>query len=142
MRRIAVVIFMLCLGGCVTNDFPQTVPPNDEKTYAMLYPYYAETCAVSEIHKLPGFGVEIRSGGQGGHSILYLNNVCRDRGSGYPIIKLCDTQSVEGQGGWSQRQLAFQQRKLGCDRGQGFRISRHVAARRKADARSLYANAK
>ncbi|MET1025717.1 MAG: hypothetical protein ABWY00_01010, partial [Dongiaceae bacterium] len=35
-----------------------------------------------------GFGADI-SGGFGGHSVLYLNGVCRDRDAGYPTIGLC-----------------------------------------------------
>lgn len=65
--------------------------------YAALYPYYAEYCAVSEINKKPGFGVPI-NGGFGGHAVLYLNGVCRDRGAGYPVIGLCDPTSAASQG--------------------------------------------
>jgi len=56
--------------------------------YAKLYPFYAEFCAVSEINKKPGFGADI-NGGFGGHSVLYLNGVCRDKDAGYPTIGLC-----------------------------------------------------
>ena len=46
-----------------------------------------------------------------GHSVLYLNGVCRDRAlRGYPVIGLCDP----GQGVGHQFQRAFQQRRLGC----------------------------
>ncbi|MGH6976960.1 MAG: hypothetical protein ACREED_08040, partial [Stellaceae bacterium] len=61
----------------------------DDAHYARLYPYYAELCALSEIRKKPGFGVQFRSG-MGGHSLLYLSGVCRDRQAGYPVLKLCD----------------------------------------------------
>jgi hypothetical protein len=61
---------------------------SDERLYAELFPYYAEVCAVSELKKKPGFGIEISSG-MGGHSILYLNGVCRDSSAGYPVIRLC-----------------------------------------------------
>jgi hypothetical protein len=54
-----------------------------------FYPYYAELCSLSEIRKKPGFGAEFRSG-SGGHSVLYLGGVCRDRHAGYPTLKLCD----------------------------------------------------
>src|SRR5487761_1673069 len=59
----------------------------NEALYQRIYPYYAEICALSEIRKRPGFGAEFSSG-MGGHSILYLSGVCRDRGSGYPRLKL------------------------------------------------------
>jgi len=60
-----------------------------EDVYAALYPYYAELCALSEIKKKPGFGAEI-NGGFGGHSVLYLNGVCRDHDTDYPVIGLCE----------------------------------------------------
>ena len=62
----------------------------DDAHYARLYPYYAELCALSEIRKKPGFGVQFRSG-MGGHSLLYLSGVCCDRQAGYPVLKLCDS---------------------------------------------------
>jgi hypothetical protein len=68
-------------------DMPQSV--GDEKLYASLYPYYAEFCAVSQLKKKPGFTADISSG-IGGHSVLYLNGVCRDASAGYPTIKVCN----------------------------------------------------
>jgi hypothetical protein len=66
-------------------------PPTDTEkdVYAALFPFYAELCAVSEIDKKPGFGAPI-NGGFGGHSVLYLNGVCREADAGYPTIKICD----------------------------------------------------
>ncbi|MBV8653817.1 MAG: hypothetical protein JO255_20325, partial [Alphaproteobacteria bacterium] len=70
----------------------------DEALYAALHPYYVEYCAVSQIQKKPGFGVEI-SGGPGGHSVLYLNGACRDKAAHYPTVKICpDGPSVGKQG--------------------------------------------
>ncbi|HEX9449107.1 MAG TPA: hypothetical protein VF920_14050 [Dongiaceae bacterium] len=60
--------------------------------YDQLYPFYAEPCAVSEINKKPGFGAAI-NGGFGGHSVLYLNGVCRVTDAGYPTIKICDGEA-------------------------------------------------
>ncbi len=57
--------------------------------YGHFYPYYAELCALSEIRKKPGFGVPLRSG-MGGHSVLYLNGVGRDREAGYPMLRVCN----------------------------------------------------
>lgn len=68
----------------------------NKDSYAALFPFYAEICALSEINKKPGFGVEFASG-FGGHSVLYLNGVCRVEDAGYPTIKLCD-RDVAGQG--------------------------------------------
>ncbi len=42
----------------------------------MVYPYYAEICALSQLGKKPGYGADIFSG-FGGHAVLYLNRVCR-----------------------------------------------------------------
>lgn len=104
------------LAGCSINDAsfqaPTGLPPQAVTTsevtavsliapgsqdkdlkdiYATLYPYYAELCALSEIKKKPGFGADI-NGGFGGHSVLYLNGVCRDHGIDYPVIELCDEE--------------------------------------------------
>jgi hypothetical protein len=62
---------------------------SDKAVYGRFFPYYAELCALSEIRKKPGFGVQVRSG-MGGHSLLYLSGVCLDRQAGYPTLKLCD----------------------------------------------------
>ena len=57
--------------------------------YDEFYPYYAELCATTEIRKKSGDGVPLRSG-IGGHAVLYLNGVCRDRQVAYPTLKLCE----------------------------------------------------
>jgi hypothetical protein len=57
--------------------------------YAEIYPYHAELCALSELRKKPGSGVDVRSG-IGGHSLLYLNGVRLDRSIGHPTLRLCD----------------------------------------------------
>jgi hypothetical protein len=59
----------------------------EEAWYAREFPYYAELSALSEIRKKPGFAVPLRSG-IGGHSLLYLHGVHRDRQAGYPVLKL------------------------------------------------------
>ena len=66
--------------------------------YHKIYPYYAELCAFTEIRKKPGQGASLRSG-IGGHSILYLNGVCRDRRPGYPTLELCDAEAMPAQRG-------------------------------------------
>jgi hypothetical protein len=58
-----------------------------ESWYGREFPYYAELCALSEIRKKPGFEVPLRSG-IGGHSLLYLHGVRRDRQAGYPVLQL------------------------------------------------------
>jgi len=86
-RVAAAVAVTLWLAGC-NATFDVTAPQDNERLYARLYPYYAELCAVSQIKKKPGFGADT-SGGPGGHSVLYLNGVCRVRDAGYPTIALC-----------------------------------------------------
>jgi hypothetical protein len=82
-------LLLLLLSACAT--LPEApVSSADDTAYVKEHPYYAELCALSEIGKKPGFGAEIVSGGPGGHSVLYLNGVCRDRAAGYPVIGLCD----------------------------------------------------
>jgi hypothetical protein len=66
----------------------RSAPPQDA-AYETFYPYHAEVCALSEIRKKPGQGIPLRSG-IGGHSILVLHGVRRDRQAGYPVLQLCD----------------------------------------------------
>jgi hypothetical protein len=81
---------LLLLQGCANTEFAAPPGASDEARYEAAYPYYAEFCALSEIQKIPGQGVDIGSGGPGGHSVLYLNGVCRLTDAGYPVITLCD----------------------------------------------------
>jgi hypothetical protein len=88
-----VLTWVLCstifLGGCVNSYFTVPADAIDDAAYTSIYPWYAEFCALSEIDKKPGFGAEIVPGGPGGHSILYLNGVCRVTDAGYPVVTLC-----------------------------------------------------
>jgi hypothetical protein len=97
-RRVAFALaVVISLTGCAA-PFDVAAPPNDEAAYARLYPFYAELCAVSQIKKRPGFGVDT-SGGIGGHTVFYLNGVCRDRDAGYPTLALCTEEAPAiGQG--------------------------------------------
>lgn len=92
MRAMLALIAAFLVGGCINARYPQnlarTPEPAAETIYAALYPYYVEFCAVSEIRKKPGSQVDIEGGGPGGHSVLYLNGVCK-AGSDYPEIALC-----------------------------------------------------
>src|SRR5262249_39102106 len=95
MRSIlALLLTGLALIGCAPMPRELAVD-TDEATYGRLFPYYAELCALSEIKKKPGFGVDIGSGGPGGHSVLYLNGACRDRGAGYPTLTMCDPNAAD-----------------------------------------------
>ncbi|HTH98798.1 MAG TPA: hypothetical protein VL574_15390 [Stellaceae bacterium] len=66
---------------------PQTVT-TPEAEYRTVYSTYAEICAVSELDKKPGFGAPIFSG-IGGHAVLYLNGVCREKDVDYPVLVAC-----------------------------------------------------
>src|ERR1019366_3871651 len=77
------------LSGCAISTFNMPETKIDEAAYVSVYPWYAEFCALSEIDKIPGFGAEIVAGGPGGHSVLYLNGICRVKGAGYPVVALC-----------------------------------------------------
>lgn len=97
-RRIASALAILIwLAGC-SAPFDITPPPNDEAAYTLLFPFYAELCAVSQIKKKPGFGVDT-SGGPGGHAVFYLNGACRDRDAGYPTLVMCTPGTPEDEQG-------------------------------------------
>jgi hypothetical protein len=97
-RRIAAAIAAtIWLTGC-TAPFDVAPSANIEPTYSVLFPLYAELCAVSQIKKKPGFGVDT-SGGPGGHTVFYLNGVCRDRDAGYPTLVMCSADTPEDEQG-------------------------------------------
>jgi len=82
------------LVACVPSAIaPPPTTLSDDQQYAMVYPYYAEICALSELGKKPGFGAEVRSA-FGGHAVLYLNRVCRRQDAAYPVIQMCDEQGA------------------------------------------------
>jgi hypothetical protein len=91
---------MISLSGCAHAYFEVPQTARDEAVYASVYPYFAEYCAVSEFDKKPGFGVEINSGGPGGHSVFYLNGACRVHDAGYPELTLCEESpaGMDGRG--------------------------------------------
>lgn len=91
-RVVSVIAAAGWLAGC-SATFDVVAPGDEEAAYARLYPYYAEFCAVSQIKKRPGFGADT-SGGPGGHSVLYLNGVCRDRDTAYPTVALCGDDAI------------------------------------------------
>jgi hypothetical protein len=93
LTSLLALALVVLLGGCIDARYPATLAvapaPGSEQVYAALYPYYVEFCAVSEIRKKPGSAVDIEGGGPGGHSVLYLNGVCKGDAA-YPEIRLCD----------------------------------------------------
>jgi hypothetical protein len=103
MIRRHAIAWTLCatifLSGCASTLFNVRQDTLDEQAYTALFPWYAEFCAVSEIRKKPDFGARIVPGGPGGHSLLYLNGVCRVEDAGYPEIAMCDADTpAPGQG--------------------------------------------
>jgi hypothetical protein len=69
----------------------------NELVYTARHPYYVEICALSELKKKRGFGVDLASG-IGGHAVMYLNGVCRDRAAPYPILRLCPAETAAKHG--------------------------------------------
>jgi hypothetical protein len=101
--RFRAVVAVLCaslgLTACGAARFTVPESISNEAVYTSLFPYYSEFCALSEIRKRPDHGAEVVGGGPGGHSILYLNGVCRVADAGYPRITLCpDGGSMAGRG--------------------------------------------
>ncbi len=120
----------------------------DDELYSSLHAYYAEFCAVSQILKKPGFGAEIRGGGPGGHSVLYLNGVCRDKSAHYPTVQVCDaTSSVGRQGVGLSVNAHFKNANWIATEGKNFffhgnlepneRLTRHAYDRTQAQARDM-----
>jgi hypothetical protein len=96
-RLACVVAAVLCPIGC-TARFDVSPPPDNEAAYSLLYPFYVELCAVSQIKKKPGFGVDT-SGGPGGHTVFFLSRVCRDRDAHYPTLVMCAPGTPEDEQG-------------------------------------------
>jgi hypothetical protein len=91
-RIVTACISLSSLAACVPGAIaPPSTTASEEQQYAMVYPYYAEICALSQLGKKPGFGADISSG-FGGHAVLYLNRVCRKQDSAYPVLQMCDEQ--------------------------------------------------
>lgn len=91
-RVAALGAALVALFGCASPTTVTDPPPtsaDNEAEYAALYPYYAETCALSQIEKKPGFGT-VLSGGVGGHDVLFLHGACRQPEQDYPSLALCD----------------------------------------------------
>ncbi len=96
--RLALVFAAaLCLVGC-TARFDVPPSPDNQSAYSLLYPFYVELCAVSQIKKKPGFGADT-SGGPGGHTVFFLSRVCRDRDAHYPTLVMCAPGTPEDEQG-------------------------------------------
>ncbi len=96
MRWVSLILCLSLLQGCVSTLYNVASGATDEAQYVAAFPYYLEFCALSEIRKRPGSAVDIEGGGPGGHSVLYLNGVCKAQG--YPVISVCDGAPSEGEG--------------------------------------------
>jgi hypothetical protein len=89
LPRLIWLTLAIWLTGCSAEHFDRPGARGDEALYTSIYPYYAEFCALSQIKKKIGFGADIR-GEIGGHSVFYLNGACRDPGTDYPVLRVCD----------------------------------------------------
>jgi hypothetical protein len=87
---IAALLCPMILLGCdtVTHESLPTIRP--EPVYDLLYPYYIEICAVSQIR-----AKFAEHGGTPGHAVMFLKGVCRDPEAPFPTIKVCDPESVD-----------------------------------------------
>ena len=92
-RALALAFLLSACASTTYNLPPKTL---NETEYTAIYPYYVEFCALSETRKKKGSAVDIEGGGPGGHSVLYLNNVCRVRDALYPEIAVCDSKDGVG----------------------------------------------
>jgi hypothetical protein len=93
-----VLLLPMLLNGCASTLYNVPSGATNEAAYAAIFPYYIEFCALSEIKKLPGTVVDVQGGGPGGHSVVYLNGVCREPDQAYPVLALCDGTPSPGQG--------------------------------------------
>ena len=97
-RWLLIVGASTWVAACGGLRVDTALPGSDEALYGSFYPYYAEYCAASQLKKRPGFGTD-PSSGIGGHSVFWLNGVCRDPSAGYPTLKLCDGTTPPDQQG-------------------------------------------
>ena len=90
-RGALAAVLVLAITGCAQplRNPPPPTTPGDEARYVATYPLYAEVCALSQLGKKEGFGVELFSG-IGGHAGLYLNGACRRKDTPYPVLQPCD----------------------------------------------------
>ncbi len=99
MRHVSMALAaLLLLNGCASTLYNVKPGATNEAEYAALFPYYVEFCALSEIRKYPGSVVDIEGGGPGGHSVLYVNGVCKQRLGGDFALELCPGDPKPGQG--------------------------------------------
>ncbi|GIL38200.1 hypothetical protein [Roseiterribacter gracilis] len=96
MKRL-VLLASLGLGGCATGFQAPAPIQQSEATYTASFPYYVESCALSQIKKSPAHPPDI-VGGIGGHATLYLSQVCKVPGANYPVLQLCEGAPVPGRG--------------------------------------------
>lgn len=53
--------------------------------YDQMIPHYLEACALTQYHKKGE-----APAGSGGHGVLYVKGLCRDKEAAYPRVKVCD----------------------------------------------------
>jgi len=93
IRDTILVLFgliVLVATGC-TPLYREVIPTRQAPpVYDLLYPYYAELCAVSQFR-----AKFTQHGGSPGHAVMYLKGACQDTEAQYPTIKVCDPGSVD-----------------------------------------------
>ncbi len=94
LRQLAAPLAALWLAACGVENFDRSSAGDDNTAYTLMFPYYAEFCALSQIKKKVGFGADIR-GEIGGHAVFYLNGACRDGDDLYPVLRVCADTPAE-----------------------------------------------
>jgi hypothetical protein len=93
-RNVIVILsgFLILLSnGCSPRLYKEPFPSvQPDPLYDHIYPYYVELCAVSQIR-----AKFAKHGGTPGHAVMYLKGVCRDPGTEFPTIKICDAGLVD-----------------------------------------------
>jgi hypothetical protein len=82
---------LLCFfSGCTITKPAVPVHIEPGPAYDLIYPYYAEIVAVSQLSPLGK-----AKGGKHGHAVLYLKGVCRNETAPYPTIEMCDEKKTD-----------------------------------------------
>lgn len=92
MRVVNTVAICMALLGATSSMAEQTdkfsaIGGIVGGAYDKVNPYYAKYCSTTQYNPKEGKGLD---GGTGGHALIYLKGVCRDRKVGPSGLKLCD----------------------------------------------------
>jgi len=87
---LAALLCLIVTAACAPAKRVAIGTRRPEPVYEQLYPHYIEVCAVSQIRPIAA-----KKGGSAGHAVMYLKGVCRDEGSPFPALELCDDDSID-----------------------------------------------